>query len=67
MHYSIATPKHETARRIFERTLAALASDPDMQRDRAALLKACCSTRSPELLRRAPKPGFVSGRDGLRK
>jgi ArsR family transcriptional regulator len=67
MHYSIAQPKHETAQRIFERTLAALASDPDMQRDRAALLKACCSTRSPELLRRAPKPDFVSGRDGSRR
>jgi hypothetical protein len=60
MHYSITEPKHETAQRIFERTLAALASDPDMQRDRAGLLKACCSTRGPELLKRAPKPSAVA-------
>src|SRR5712692_9890662 len=50
MHYSIALPKHATARRIFEQTLAALANDPEMERDRAGLTKACCSTRSPELL-----------------
>lgn len=56
MHYSIATPKHPTARRIFQQTLDALRDDPEMQRDRAALTKACCSKRVPELLKRAPKP-----------
>ena len=60
MHYSIAQPQNATARRVFEQALEALASDPDMQRDRAALTKACCSTRSPELLRRAPKPQFTT-------
>ena len=59
MHYSIAKPKHPTARRIFEQTLDALRDDPEMQRDRASLTKACCSTRSPELLKRAPKPEFI--------
>ena len=62
MHYSIAYPEHETARRVFEHTLSALANDPDMQRDRAALTNACCSTRSPELLKRAPKPEFIGNR-----
>jgi ArsR family transcriptional regulator, arsenate/arsenite/antimonite-responsive transcriptional repressor len=60
MHYSIASPKHATAQRIFEQTLAALANDPAMQLERAALMKACCSTRAPELLKRAPKPAFVA-------
>lgn len=60
MHYSIAQPKNATARRIFEQALEALGTDADMQRDRTALTKACCSTRAPELLRRAPKPAFVA-------
>jgi ArsR family transcriptional regulator len=62
MHYSIAELDHSTAQQIFSRTLDALADDPEMKRDRAALSKACCSTRSPELLKRAPKPEFVSAR-----
>jgi ArsR family transcriptional regulator len=62
MHYSIARPKHPTASRVFEQTLAALGDDPEMRRDRAALAKACCSTRGPELLKRAPKPEFVGTR-----
>lgn len=62
MHYSIAKPKHPTAERIFQYTLDALRTDPDMQRDRAALSKACCSTRVPELLKRAPKPEFIETR-----
>ena len=60
MHYSIAQPKNATAQKIFEQTLAALANDPDMQRERAALMRACCSTRAPELLKRAPKPAFTT-------
>ena len=56
MHYSIAMPAHEAARKIFSRTLATLSDDPEMQRDRASLAKACCSPRVPDLLKRAPKP-----------
>lgn len=62
MHYSIAMPDNSTARRVFKQTLDALRSDPDMQRDRSALAKACCSRRVPELLKRAPKPEFVDRR-----
>ena len=62
MHYSISMPKQATAERIFQQTLDALRSDPDMQRDRIALSKACCSTRVPELLKRAPKPEFIETR-----
>ncbi|HEY3053404.1 MAG TPA: hypothetical protein VGK04_08455 [Thermoanaerobaculia bacterium] len=56
---SITEPKNETAREIFEHVLAAMAGDPEMQRDRTALTKTCCSPRVPELLKRAPKPEFV--------
>jgi len=62
MHYSIAMPKHPTARAIFQQTLHALGNDPEMERERAALTKACCSTRAPELLKRAPKPEFIETR-----
>ena len=62
MHYSITAPKNATARRVFEQTIDALRSDPEMQRDRATLAKACCSTRIPELLKRAPKPEFIEPR-----
>jgi len=62
MHYSIAMPKHPTARRVFQQTLEALKTDPEMQRDRASLTRACCSTRGPALLKRAPKPEFIEPR-----
>ena len=62
MHYSIARPKHPTVQRIFQQTLDALRDDPQMRSDRSALAKACCSTRSPELLKRAPKPEFIETR-----
>ena len=39
-----------------EDTIAALRTDPEMARDRTALARACCTTRVPELLKRAPKP-----------
>ena len=62
MHYSITKPAHPTAERVFQQTLDALRDDPEMRRDRLALTKACCSTRVPELLKRAPKPEFVETR-----
>ena len=62
MHYSVTPPAHPTARYVFEQTLSALRDDADMQRDRITLAKACCSTRAPELLRRAPKPEFLEPR-----
>jgi ArsR family transcriptional regulator, arsenate/arsenite/antimonite-responsive transcriptional repressor len=62
MHYSIASPAHPTAQRVFRQTLDALRADPEMQRDRAALARACCSPRTPALLKRAPKPEFVETR-----
>jgi ArsR family transcriptional regulator len=55
MHYRIAdlTP---ALRGVLDAALSALAEEKEMQRDRAALDRACCSPRVPEILRRAPRP-----------
>ncbi|HEV7238392.1 MAG TPA: metalloregulator ArsR/SmtB family transcription factor [Thermoanaerobaculia bacterium] len=54
MHYRLTMPNELAP--VFENVLATLRTDPEMNRDRAALARACCSTRVPELLKRAPKP-----------
>lgn len=56
MHYRITSPLNDAARTVFETTLSSLATDRQMIRDRAALLRACCSPRAPAQLRRAPRP-----------
>jgi len=56
MHYRLAQPPDETRVRLLEATLTAAAGDRRMQRDRAALDKACCAVRLPAALQNAPKP-----------
>jgi ArsR family transcriptional regulator len=60
MHYRL-TPPDEIGT-VIDSVLDTLLSDPEMVRDRAALARACCSTRVPELLRRAPKPHIVTAK-----
>ena len=60
--YSIAPPEHPAARAVFDAAIAAMKEDREMQRDRAALARACCSPRMPEQLRRAPRPAIANGR-----
>lgn len=55
MHYRIAELA-DAPRQVLAAALAALVDDREMQRDRAALDRACCSTRVPDILKRAPKP-----------
>ena len=57
MHYRVTPPTRCTE--MFESVMETLRRDPEMTRDRAALARACCSTRVPELLRRAPKPAIA--------
>ena len=59
-HYSITPPEHATARAVFDSVMATLKTDREMQRDRAALARVCCSPRAPELLRRAPRPAIAA-------
>lgn len=54
MHYRVTPPEQFTS--VLQNVLAMLRNDAEMIRDRAALSRACCSPRVPELLKRAPKP-----------
>ena len=57
--YSIEPPEHPTVRAAFDAVMAAMKEDRELQRDRAALSRACCSPRVPDQLRRAPRPRGV--------
>jgi ArsR family transcriptional regulator len=59
MHYRLVRPSDPHFARIFDDIIGWLDADPVMQRDRDALIRACCSSRAPEQLRRAPKPAFA--------
>ena len=61
MHYSVTAPKHPAAAAVFSEVLRTLAADPEMKHDLVALEAACCSTRVPELLKRAPRPELTRG------
>lgn len=58
--YAVTPPDEPTTRAVFEAVLSALREDRQMQRDRAALMRACCSPRAPEQLRRAPRPAVAA-------
>jgi len=59
-HYAMTPPEHPTVRAAFESVMATLKEDRELQRDRAALARACCSPRVPEQLRRAPRPAIAN-------
>ena len=56
IHYRLARPADEARARLLDATLAAIAGDRQMQRDRLALQRACCAVRLPRALQNAPKP-----------
>lgn len=56
MHYRLTPP--EPVARLVRAALDTMRDDPAMVRDRVTLARACCSTRVPDLLKRAPKPQF---------
>ena len=56
IHYKIVRPENPSAAAILESVLKTLASDREMQKDRAALWNACCSVKLPKTLRDAPRP-----------
>ncbi|MBV8547651.1 MAG: metalloregulator ArsR/SmtB family transcription factor [Acidobacteria bacterium] len=58
--YSIAPPEHPTVRAAFDAVMATFKEDRELQRDRAALARSCCSPRVPEQLRRAPRPAIAN-------
>ena len=56
MHYQIAKPSDADAAQVLSDTLAWLANDPDMQRDKARLVKVCCAPQLPVAIKGAPRP-----------
>lgn len=60
IHYRITRPEQPAAAESFDAVLATMRDDPAMQKDRRALVAACCSPRVPAILRRAPKPGVTT-------
>ena len=56
MHYRLVDPPDEHAARIFREVRASLSEHPDLQTDRAKLLKVCCAPQLPVQLRGVPRP-----------
>jgi len=60
MHYRIANPADSHTARILQEVQAWLAQNPQMQRERAKLIKVCCSPKLPARLQGAQRPLSVS-------
>lgn len=56
MHYRIVEPPDADAARVLKDTLAWLANDREMQRDRERLVKVCCAPQLPISIQGAPLP-----------
>ncbi len=56
IHYRLTRPADETRARLLDATLASIAGDRQMQRDRLTLERTCCAPRLPAALQHAPKP-----------
>ena len=61
MHYRIAQPADPDAARVLKETLAWLANDREMQRDRTRLVKVCCAPQLPVAIQGAPRPASIGG------
>ena len=46
-HYAITPPEQPAERAVFDAVMATLKNDAELQRDRIALARACCSPRAP--------------------
>jgi ArsR family transcriptional regulator len=60
IHYRLARPDDPSAAAVLDATLSAVAEDKQMQRDRAAIQRACCAVKLPPALQNAPKPELYS-------
>lgn len=64
VHYRITPPEHPTAREAFHSVLRTFEDDRELKRDRMALMRACCSTKVPDQIRRAPRPAVAAEAEG---
>ena len=62
IHYRVVEPDDENAARVLRETMAWLASDREMQRDRERLVKVCCAPQLPVSIKAAPRPSSFAGR-----
>jgi DNA-binding transcriptional ArsR family regulator len=60
MHYRIVQPADADAARLLKETMAWLANDPEMQRDRQRMVKLCCAPQLPVSIQGAPRPVRVT-------
>lgn len=60
MHYRIEEPPNEDAARVLKDTLAWIANDREMQRDRERLVKVCCASQLPVNIQGAPRPASLA-------
>ena len=60
MHYRIIEPSDADAARLLKETMAWLANDPEMQRDRQRLVKVCCAPQLPIRIQGAPRPASLA-------
>lgn len=60
MHYRVAEPADEGARRVLAEARAWLAGDQEFKRDRERLIKICCAPQLPVQLQSAPRPASLS-------
>ena len=56
MHYRLVQPENEAAVRILNDLRGWMKQDPEMQRDRSRLNKACCAPEQFVTLQAAPRP-----------
>jgi ArsR family transcriptional regulator len=61
MHYRVVEPPDADAARVLKDTLAWLANDREMQRDRERLVKVCCAPQLPINIQGAPRPAGLLG------
>jgi ArsR family transcriptional regulator len=61
MHYRIVEPPDQDAALVLKNTLAWLANDREMQRDRERLVKVCCAPQLPVSIQGAPRPAGLAG------
>lgn len=60
IHYSLARPDDARVAGVLEATLEAIGQEREMQRDRAAMERACCAVKLPPSLEHAPRPQPVA-------
>jgi ArsR family transcriptional regulator len=62
IHYRVVEPRDENAAKVLRETMAWLASDREMQRDRERLIRVCCLPKLPVSIKSAPRPISVAGK-----